>query len=721
MQKALAAYSGRDWVQAERRCRQVLRAKADHFDALTLLGIIAAQTQRMPEAAGLFRRAVAAQPGDVFAHIRCGNALEELARPGEALASYEQAIRLEPGFAEAYCNRGNALKALGRLGEALASYERAVELKPDYAEAFSNRGTVLQELRRPVEALASYEHAIRLEPGHAGTHYNFATALHELKKLADAVVSYNRAIELDPGYAGALNNLGNALKELGRPAEALASFERAIGLQPDHAEAHSNRGDVLEELKRPAEALASYERAMQLKPGLEYLYGARLHAKATLCDWSDIDAQTAELLARIERGEKASLPFPVLASSSSLRLQRRATEIWVNDKHPPRSESPGIPDRPRRGKIRIAYFSADFHDHATTYLMAGLLERHDRAKFEVFAFSFGPDKDDDMRKRVVAAVDEFIDVRSRPDGDIALLSRQKEIDIAVDLKGFTQDSRVDIFACRAAPLQVSYLGYPGTTAADYFDYLVADQTLIPEESRRHYSEKIVHLPGSYQVNDASRRISGRVFSRAELGLRESSFVFCCFNNNYKIKPATFDGWMRILGQVENSVLWLLEDSATATANLRKEAVRRGVAAERLVFALRMPLAEHLARHRAADLCIDTLPYGAHTTASDALWAGLPVLTCTAESFASRVAASLLNAVDLPELVAATQNEYEKLAIELATKPERLVGIRKRLAANRLVAGLFDTGRFARHIESAFTQMHERRLAGLAPDHIFVKA
>lgn len=721
MQQAAAAYSRRNWVEAERLCRLMLDAKADYFDALTLLGIIAAQTQRMQEAAELFGRAVTANPDDALAHLKRGNALEELKRLDEALASYEQAIKLKPEFAEAHGNRGNALKELKRPDEALASYGQAIKLKPDYAEACSNRGTVLQELKRLDEALASYQQAIKLEPGQPDTYYNLGTALQELKRLDEAVASYERAIELKPGYAVAFNNRGNALRELGRLDEALASFERAIALQPDHAEAWSNRGNALEELKRPDEALASYEQAIRLEPDLEYLRGAWLHAKTMLCNWTDLENQTAGLMAKIDNGEKASSSFAVLALTSSSRLQRKATETWVNDKHPLRTGLPGIPERHRHGKIRIGYFSADFHDHATTYLMAGLLEQHDKEKFEITAFSFGPDKDDEMRKRVAAAVDRFIDVRDQSDKDVALLSRRNEIDIAVDLKGFTRDSRVDIFACRAAPLQINYLGYPGTMAAGYIDYLIADETLIPEESRRHYSERVVYLPNSYQVNDASRRIADKVFSREELALPKSGFVFCCFNNNYKINPGTFNGWMRMLKQVEGSVLWLFEDNAAAANNLRKEAELRGVAAERLVFAGRMPQAEHLARHRAADLCVDTLPYCAHTTASDALWAGLPVLTRTAESFASRVAASLLNAIGLPELIAATQEEYETLAIELAINPERLKEIREKLERNRLIAPLFNTRLFTRHIEAAFTQMVERHQAGLPPDHIFVKS
>jgi predicted O-linked N-acetylglucosamine transferase (SPINDLY family) len=382
-----------------------------------------------------------------------------------------------------------------------------------------------------------------------------------------------------------------------------------------------------------------------------------------------------------------------------------------------RSATASIPPRPRHDRIRIGYFSANYYNHAVAYLIAELFERHDRSRFEILGFSFGPDAKDEMSQRVSVAMDRFLDVRSLSDRSVAQLSREHEVDIAVDLMGFTKDNRFGIFAERAAPIQVNYLGYPGTTGADCMDYLIADRTLIPESSRQHYSEKIVYLPDSYQVNDSKRLISEKTSSRAEEGLPEQGFVFCCFNNNYKIVPGTFDRWMRILGQVEGSVLWLLEDNPWAGGNLRKEATRRGISPERLVFARRLPLAEHLARHRLADLFLDTLPYNAHTTASDALRAGLPVLTCLGEAFASRVAATLLRAVDLPELITTSEAEYEALAVEIALNSERCHAIRERLRQNLPTAPLFNTRSYTNHLEAAYGAMYERYQTGLPPEHL----
>jgi len=684
-QQGLALHHGGQLAQAQEIYQQVLTIHPQHFDALHLLGVIAYQT---------------------------GN-------HSQALRLIDKAITIYPNNAAFYSNRGNALLALSRSDEALDSYDRAIKLKPDYAEAYNNRGLVLKELKRLGEALDSYDLAIKLNPDYAKAHNNRGDALQDLKRLDEALDSYGLALKLKPDYAEAYYNRGNALKELKRLDEALDSYDHALKIKPDFAEAYNNRGNALLDLERPDEALASYDHALRIKPAFEFLYGTWLFTKMKLCDWSDAEGQIAELVDRIECNTRAAPPFPVLALSGSLALQRKTAELWVNDNHPAGHALPATVKCARHRKIRIGYYSADFDKHATAYLMAGLIEEHDREKFELVAFSFGPDRIDEMRKRISAAFDRFIDVRNKSDKDIALLSRNMEVDIAVDLKGFTQDQRVGIFSYRPAPIQVNYLGYPGTMGAKYFDYLIADSTLIPNASQRHYSEKIAYLPNSYQVNDRKRQIADKQFSREELGLPQTGFVFCCFNNNYKLMPSTFDGWMRILKQVDGSVLWLLEDNPTAARNLRKEADARGVSAERLIFAKRMPLAEHLARHRVADLFIDTLPCNAHTTASDALWAGLPLLTCVGDTFAGRVAASLLNAIELPELIATTQEQYEALAVELATNTGRSKDIRQKLKNNRLTTPLFDTRMSTKHIEAAYTQMYERYQADLPPEHIYV--
>ncbi|NJD88586.1 MAG: tetratricopeptide repeat protein [Betaproteobacteria bacterium] len=748
LQRALAACQRGDWAEAERICRLVLAARPEQADALNLLGMVALQTRRPREAvewlsrvlavheghaqARLARasalgalgrhaealadydRALALVPDSAEAHLNRGIVLGELGRREEALASCERAAALRPDFALARYNHGLALHVLGRLPEALAAFDRAIALRDDFPDAHNNRGVVLRELGRLPEALRSHERAIALAPASAEAHNNRGAVLRALRRPAQALESYSRAIALRPAFAQAHCNAGNALGDLGRHAEALQCCERAISADPGYVDAHVRRGIALRDLGRRLEALQSYERALALDPAFDWLEGLWLHEKMRVCDWSGLAGQVGHLAGRIERGEKATAPFAVLAMPVAQAVQRTAAQTWVEAMYPARELLPAIAPAPRGGRIRIGYFSADFHEHATSYLVAEVLERHDRARFEVTAYSFGPDTRDAMRARIAAAVERFVDVRELSDEEVARLARGHGIDIAVDLKGFTEDARTGIFALRAAPIQVSYLGYPGTMAAPYVDYLVADATVAPEEHRAHYAESLVLMPGCYQANDSKRRISERAFTRAQMGLPESGFVFCSFNNNFKIAPDTFDAWMRLLGRVEGSVLWLLEDNEWAAANLRAEAGRRGIDAGRLVFARRMPLDEHLARHRLADLFLDTLPYNAHTTASDALWAGLPVLTCLGGTFAGRVAASLLRAVGLPELVVDTVQEYEALALALASDPERLAGLRRRLEANRATAPLFDSARFAANLEAAYRRMVERREAGLAP-------
>jgi predicted O-linked N-acetylglucosamine transferase (SPINDLY family) len=651
-----------------------------YFDAMHMLGVVSAQNGDPANAVAWIKRAIEINPEIASAHSNLGNAFAAIQQYQEAVVSYDRAIAINPLHANAYLNRGKALYALHRLAAAIESFDQAIAIKPDFADAYCDRGV----------------------------------AWHALKQYNEAIASYSKAITIVPNHIKAVSNCGVAKYELGQYQEATFYYDRALAIDPLYADAHANRAAVLVEMKQLSAAVLSYDKAIELQPQYPYLHGRRLHTKMRICDWSDVAGQIAELSRRIARHEKAAPPFSVLALTNSLALQRHAAETWLKERYPENLELGKISKPIKDKKIRLGYFSADFHDHATAYLMAELFEMHNKDQFELFAFSFGPNRANDMRSRLSQAFDKFLEVSDQSDKEVAMLSRSLGIDIAIDLKGFTEGERVGIFSYRAAPIQVNYLGYPGTMGADYIDYLIADKTLIPEASQQHYAEKIVYLPHSYQVNDSKRKISDKVFTRQELGLPESGFVFCCFNNNYKITPEVFDVWMRILSRVNGSVLWLLEDNSLVASNLRQEALKRGVEPQRLIFAKRLPLADHLARHRAADLFIDTLPYNAHTTASDALWAGLPVLTCMGEAFASRVAASLLTAIGLPELITHTFDEYGTLAVALAQDPDRMRKIRQKLEHNRLTTPLFDTKLFTKNIENAYIQMYEQYHASLAP-------
>jgi predicted O-linked N-acetylglucosamine transferase (SPINDLY family) len=596
---------------------------------------------------------------------------------------------------------------------------KAIIINSKDARSHYNLGFSLQKLKYYELALTCYEQAILLEPNYAVAFSNRASIFKELGKFDVALESYNQALTLSPGNAEDYSNRAVVLTSLHRAEEAIADCEQAILLLPTFHKAHYNLGLALLALKKIDEAVLAFSNALTLYPQYEYLSGLLLHTQMKLCAWQDFQDKAPYLIEKIHGGKKVSSAFPIFAFADDLVIQRKSAEIWSDDKHPYNSLLGQITKHPRHPKIRLGYFSADFHNHATAYLMAELFERHDKDKFELIAFSFGPETKDEMQLRVSQAFDHFINVASLSDLEIALLSRELGIDIAIDLKGVTQDYRLSIFSYRAAPIQVSYLGYPGTLGADYIDYLIADKTLIPRQSQQHYSEKIVYLPNSYQVNDRHRVIAPTQFTKKELGLPEDAFVFCCFNNNFKITPDIFDSWVRILKAVDSSVLWLLQDNPTAAMNLQKEAASRGLDPARLVFAKRMDLPEHLARHKAADLFLDTTPCNAHTTASDALWAGLPLLTCMGESFASRVAASLLNAIGLPELVTESLVEYEALAITLATTPVKLKTLKEKLERNRLTTPLFNTELFTKHIEEAYTQIYERYQADLPPEYFEV--
>ena len=688
-------------------------------DALHLLGVAAFQAGNYEEAADLIGQAIEASPRNAPFHSNRGLALTRLGRFDAAAISYASAIELDPDLVDAHYNLGVLYQELSDPAAAVACYDRAIAIRPDHADAWDNRGVALQSMDQFTAAAASHEQALKLKPRHVQAHNNLAVALQSLGRFEDAIASTDRALALKPDFAEAFYNRGVAQQGLRQLDAALVSYAHAITARPGYAEAYNNRGVALLELQRVEDAVECFERAIALQPKYPYVFGQFLHAKAKLCDWSGFGQDLAELRNRLAREEKVTPGFPVLAMIDSPALHRKAAEIWVRDKFGPGQAGPVFPGAKDREKIRIGYFSADFYNHATTYLMAGLLEAHDRSRFELVAFSFGFGGMDAMRHRASAAFDRFLDVREMSDAEIAAKSRELGIDIAVDLKGYTGGGRMGIFAARAAPIQVNYLGYPGTAGAPFIDYLIADEIVIPGDWRHHYSEKIAYLPDTYQPNDSARPVSDRRYNRQELGLPDSGFVFCSFNNNFKITPPTFDGWMRILARVPGSVLWLLGDGDSAARNLRKEAAKRGIDPGRLVFARRMPAAEHLARHRAADLMLDTLPYNAHTTSSDALWTGLPVLTLLGEAFAGRVAASLLNAVGLPELVTTSQESYETLAVELATNSGRLAELRGKLASNRLSSPLFDSTRYARHLEALYETMYARREAGLVPEHIHV--
>ena len=609
--------------------------------------------------------------------------------------------------------------ALGKHDLALASFDRALSLRPDHAEALFNRGNILQELKRHDEALASYNRALSVRSDYAEAFNNRGNALRELNRFDEALASYDQALVLRPDYAEALNNRGVTLHALIRYDEALASYHRALSVRPGYAEVLNNRGSALQALNRLDEALASYERLLAAKPDHAHAFSGAADCVMNLCDWDRRRRFVADINVHVSGKKSIVSPFVLLGYSGDPALQLQCARNYIENKIPLPPPPLSSGQKGRHDKLRLAYISADFRSHPMAYLITELFEQHDRSRFEIIGISIGIDDRSETRKRVVAAFDEFYDVRRKSDREVAQLLHCLRVDIAIDLMGYTRESRPGIFAHRPAPIQVSYVGFPATMGAPFIDYIMADKIVAPFEHQRFYTERIVHLPDCYLVN-SKRKIAESTPTRQEMGLPECAFVFCCFNNNWKITPSLFDVWMRLLRQVNGSVLWLLRNKEGAERNLRKEAQRRGIDPSRLVFAERLPLDEHLARHRLADLFLDTLPYNAHTTASDALWVGLPVLTCTGEAFAGRVAASLLHAVGIPELITSNLKDYEGLALKLAHDTALLTEIKTKLAYNCSTYPLFDTDRFAGRIEAAYTTMWDTWQRGEEPKSFSVE-
>jgi protein O-GlcNAc transferase len=739
--------------EAKAACQDLLAGQPDDVEVLLLLAEIGVALGERDPAIQQYSRVIELRPEQPLAYYKRANLLKDRGELEGALGDYDRAVTLDPRYAYALCNRGFVLSRLNRLEAALDSYDRAIAVTPDDALALFSRADVLRQLKRPEEALAGYDRAISVSPDFLQSHYNRGLllfeqrrwaealgsfdravalkpdlheihyyrglALFEQRKLTEGLASFDRAIALKPDYPAAYYSRGVLLTEGGRYPDALASLARALALRPDYPDANLIRATVFLRMKNYAAAIAEYERVIAFKPEMRFALGLQQYCKLQICDWDGLEADIDRVVSGIRGGKSVSTPLQVLGVVDDESVHHQAAQMWVRMECPANYDLPPLSRRAPREKIRIGYFGGDFYDHAVAVLTAELFESHDRSRFETTAFSLGPDTPSPMRQRLEKAFDRFIDVRDRSAREIAQLARNHEIDIAVDLSGYTDNGRTAILAHRAAPIQVNYLGYPGTLGAEYVDYLIADPTVIPAENQPHYSEKIVYLPHSYLPNDSTRAIDATP-AREQAGLPPDGFIFCCFNLSYKILPEVFSSWMRILARVDRSVLWLSQTNPQTAGNLQREAQRRGIDPRRLIFARRTPSsAQHLARLRLADVFLDTLPYNAHATSIDVLWVGVPIVTRIGRSFAGRVAASLLRSIGLPELVTTSVQQYEDLAVDLGTHPARLAGIKQRLAGNRLTTPLFDSRSFVRNLEAAYAKMYGRYCAGLAPDHIEV--
>ena len=733
-------------IELIRRC---LAIKPRYPQAHSDLGVILMQLGRDDEAIEACRKAISLDPAFPEAHSNLGDLLQ---RKGDHIAAeraYAKAVARLPGFAAAHASRADALVALDRIEEARAACETAIQLAPGLAQAYGVKGLILHREDKLAEAIAAYEQALRLNPALTLVHTRLGNVFHAQKRFDAALAANGRAIEIDAKCAEAHCNQGLTLQAIGRLDEALAAYSRALALKPGSIEALVNMGPLLHRLGRPDEAIAALREAVRLAPHADFalvglgsvlkdqgrvdeaveVYRKLLalpeppataqydycNLRRHICDWEGLDEAEQQAIASARRSGERVQPFAALAMACSPDDHLALARNWAEGfKIKPEPARPAEAQQDRGDRIRVGFLSSDFFQHATASLIAELIERFDRTGFELFAYCLSPDDGSAMRRRLIGAFDRFTVVMGMPNAEAASRITAEGVDILIDLKGYTRNAPSAIMAHRAAPIQVNYLGYPSTMGADFIDYVIADPLIAPMEHQRYFDEKIVHLPDCYQPNDRLRKAAEPGPSRAQCGLPPRAFVFCSFNNAYKITAPVFSVWMRLLTKVPGSVLWLLDANPRAKANLQRHAAVQGVDPARLVFAPKLPTGEHLARYALADLFLDNLPVNAHTTASEALWCGLPVVTCAGEIFVGRIAGSLLRACGLPELVTHSLDEYEALALRLAMDPSSLASLREKLIRDRLTTPLFDIKRYGRNLEAAFAQMMHLHRGGRPP-------
>ncbi len=657
--KALKYHQSGQLYRAEEIYKRILETNPNHSDSLHLLGVIAHQVSKNDIAVDLIKKAIQRNPGN-------------------------------PIY---YNNLGIALKDLGKLIEAIPCFKRALEIKPDYVEAY----------------------------------YNLGNALKDQDKLTEAISSYQKALEIKPDFAEAHNNMGTVLKDLGKLTEAISCFQKALGIKPDYAEVYNNMGSALKDQGKSVEAITCYQKALEIKPDYAESYSELFHQLQLTCTWQKLEGMTAKLddfttKALDNEKKTAETPFVSLARHADLSRNFAIAKSWSYDIAKGMSTLKihfSFDGRSLKTKINVGYLSNDFRNHPMAHLILSLFGLHNRDKFNIFCYSYGEDDGSYYRERIQRDCDKFIDLSNLGHADAAKCIYEDQIDILVDLKGYTRGSRVEICALRPAPIQVRYLGLAGTTGADFFDYIITDRIVTPEDHAQFYTENFVYMPQCYQVNDHTQDVSNKDWKKADFGLREDSFVFCSFNQGYKIEPVMFNTWMKILRQVPEGVLWLQRGSENTEKNLEREAERRGVKSTRLFFSEKLSKDRHLGRLRLVDLALDTRIVNGAITTSDALWAGVPVITLQGGAFASCMSSSILNAIGLPELITQTLEEYEALAIGLARNPGELEMIRQKITRNRSVEPLFDTPGFTRNLEKAYKEMWEIFVAGERPRQIKV--
>lgn len=756
--EAVSLYQNGFVEDAEKLLLQVLKLQKNNLPAFEILGLIKASSSDPSEAARYLKKAVQINPNNFSTRYNLAKALSDCNEHTESIPHHERAVKLSPRSPDAWINYGKSLSILKKHDAALSAFNEALKINPAHIESRLNKGIALRSLGFIDDALLEFKKIVRQEPNYylailnLGLSYlikkqyqesldylNQASSLNsndislllakgqaffESKRYEDAILVAKKILEIDPNSCEALSNIGSALNELNLPDEAIQFFDKALALDSKQAEAHSNKGLAYTKLKKLPKSLESYIKAYEINPNIDFLLGSKLNVKMLLGNWDNLEKEVTILSQKLAANKRVVAPFGLMSLLDSPSAHLQAASIWAASNNHIKELGPLRKIYPKdSAKIKLAYISADFKNHPVAHLTAEMFELHSREKFEVYAISLlKAPSTDSMRDRLVGAFDHFIDVQDKSDLEIAEFCRHLNIDIAIDLGGYTEGARIDIFKYRLAPIQVSYLGYPGTLGTKSFDYIIADHVVIPEQSREFFTERIAYLPYSYMVDDSKRLPSNFSTTREQFGLPKDAFVYCCFNNSYKFNRQVVQSWSDILKSVDNSVLWLSENNLVFQQNLLREFEKHSICVKRIIFAPRMELmADHLARLRLADLFLDTNPFNAHTTAIDSLKSGVPLLTILGNSFPARVAASLLSTLGLPELITSNTKEYEQLAIDIGNNPNQISKLKSKLASNLETSPLFDTKLFVRNFESLLLEMQRRYKNDEPPTHIFTNS
>ena len=688
------------------------------FVVWIILGASYAQIGNLDRAIETYQHALSLKPDYVEGYNNMGVALKDKGKLDEAIEAFKKALSLNPDYVEAYTNMGNVLKDKGKIDEAIEAYNKALSLKPDYPEAYSNMGNALQVQGKLEESIEAYNKALSLKPDYTKVYINMGAALQGRGKLQEAIEAYKKALLLKPDYTEAYINIGIALHGQGKLKEALEACNKSISLNPYYAEAYNYMGVILQDQGDIATAINNFKQALKIRPEYEVARVNKLFNQACICDWTGVE-EDRKLIPTIGISDQHIIPGMMTTFEDTPERQRVRAELYAKNTIKQKTiPMPPVPTR-KPERLRIGYFSSDFRKHAVMYVMADIFDSHDRERFEIYGYSFGPNDNSELRKRIINSFDVFHDVKEMAYQDIALLARQDKIDIAIDINGYTKLCRPNIFAYRAAPIQIHFWGSGNTSGANFIDYVIAPDLGVPEKYKHHWCEPIIRLPFWCQARYKNNYISDHDITRKDMGLPERGFVFCSFNNNYKLSPIEFDIWMRLLNKVEDSVLWIYKSNKWVERNLQKEALKRGVAKDRLVFAEKVPHPEHLARQKLADVLVDTFNSNAGVTAGDALWVGLPLVTKLGKGYSARAGGYMLASIEMPELITKTEQEYEALLLDLATNPQRLSAIKEKLVANRLSTPLFNSELFTKHLENGYHQAYQRYFDGKDPEAISV--